>query len=92
MDESGILDNGQLDGKSIFGEQHLPGTETMLKDWFSRHLILRANPTPTDLVDFLNQLQAVAEECDHFVPVQVISNSRNENAEPVFGMNDAVRC
>lgn len=89
LDESGILDNGQLDGKTIFGEQHLPGTETMLKDWFSRHLILRANPTPTDLVDFLNQLQAVAEECDHFVPVQVVSNSRNENAEPVFGMNDA---
>lgn len=89
LDESGILDNGNLDGKSIFGEQHLPGTETMLKDWFSRHLILRANPTPTDLVEFLNQLQAVAEECDHFIPVQVASNSRNENAEPVFGMNDA---
>lgn len=89
LDESGILDNGNLDGKTIFGEQHLPGTETMLKDWFSRHLILRANPTPTDLVEFLNQLQAVAEECDHFIPVQVASNSRNENAEPVFGMNDA---
>lgn len=88
-DESGVLDNGQLDGKTIFGEQHLPGTETMLKDWFSRHLILRANPTPTDLVEFLNQLQAVAEECNHFIPVQVASNSRNENAEPVFGMNDA---
>ncbi len=88
-DESGVLDNGQLDGKTIFGEQHLPGTETMLKDWFSRHLILRANPTPTDLVEFLNQLQAVAEECKHFIPVQVASNSRNENAEPVFGMNDA---
>ena len=89
LDESGILDNGNLDGKTIFGEQHLPGTEAMLKDWFSRHLILRANPTPTDLVEFLNQLQAVAEECDHFIPVQVASNSRNENAEPVFGMNDA---
>ncbi len=89
LDESGILDNGPLDGKSIFGEQHLPGTETMLKDWFSRHLILRANPTPTDLVEYLNQLQAVAEECSHFIPVQVVSNSRNENAEPVFGMNDA---
>lgn len=88
-DESGVLDNGQLDGKTIFGEQHLPGTETMLKEWFSRHLILRANPTPTDLVEFLNQLQAVAEECNHFIPVQVASNSRNENAEPVFGMNDA---
>lgn len=89
FDESGILDNAEVHGKTIFGEQHLPGTETMLKEWFSRHLILRANPTPTDLVEFLNQLQAVAEECKHFVPVQVASNSRNENAEPVFGMNDA---
>lgn len=89
LDESGILDNGELNGKSIFGEQHLPGTDTMLKEWFSRHLILRANPTPTDLVEFLNQLQAEAEECKHFVPVSVVSNSRNENAEPVFGMNDA---
>ena len=89
LDESGILDNGELNGKSIFGEQHLPGTETMLKDWFSRHLILRANPAPSDLVEFLNQLQAEAEDCKHFVPVSVVSNSRNENAEPVFGMNEA---
>ncbi len=89
LDESGILDNAQLDGKSIFGEQHLPGTDTMIRDWFSRNLILRANPSPTDLVEFLNQLQAEAESCDHFIPVEVASNSRNENAEPVFGMNDA---
>ena len=89
LDESGTLDMGEANGKTIFGEQHLPGTGTLIKDWFSRHLILRANPTPTDLVEFLNQLHALAEECPHFVPVQVASNSRNENAEPVFGMNDA---
>ena len=41
------------------------------------------------MTDFLNQLNAVAEECEHFVPVQAASNSRNENAVPVFGMNDA---
>lgn len=89
LDESGILDMGELHGKSIFGEQHLPGTGTLLKEWFARHLILRANPTPEDLTDFLNQLQAMAEECEHFVPVSVASNSRNENGEVVFGMNDA---
>ena len=44
---------------------------------------------PEDLADWLNQLHAVAEECEHFVPVQVVSNSRNENGELVFGMNDA---
>ena len=88
-DESGVLDEAEFNGKTIFGEQHLPGTTTMLKEWFSRHLILRDNPTPEDLADWLNQLHAVAEECDHFIPVQVVSNSRNENGEVVYGMNDA---
>ena len=89
FDESGLLDDAELHGKNIFGEQHLPGTTELIKEWFARHLILRANPTPDDLADWLNQLQAVAEECRHFVPVQVASNSRNENGEAVFGMNDA---
>lgn len=89
LDESGILDEAEFNGKTIFGEQHLPGTTTMLKEWFSRHLILRDNPTPEDLTDWINQMHAVAEECDHFIPVQVVSNSRNENGEVVYGMNDA---
>ena len=46
LDESGLLDDGEFRGKTIFGEQHLPGTTTLLKEWFSRHMILRANPTP----------------------------------------------
>ena len=89
LDESGTLDEGEFKGKTIFGEQQLPGTSALLKEWFARHLILRANPTPEDLTDYLNQLQAVAEECEHFVPVIVASNSRNEHGEAVFGMNDA---
>ena len=88
-DESGVLDDATFTGKTIFGAQELPGTTTLIKDWFSRHLILRANPTPEDMADWLNQLHAVAEECKHFVPVQVASNSSNENGEVVFGMNDA---
>ena len=89
LDESGTLDEARFVGKTIFGEQDLPGTSELIKEWFSRHLILRANPTPDEMADWLNQLQAVAEECEHFVPVSVASNSRNEFAEPVFGMNDA---
>ena len=88
-DESGCLDEGEVHQKTIFGEQHLPGTSTLLKDWFARHTILRENAKPEDLADYLNQLQAVAEECERFVPVQAASNSRNENGEIVFGMNDA---
>lgn len=89
LDESGLLDEGEFNGKTIFGEQRLPGTSTLIKDWWARHFILRSNPGPEDLTDFLNQLHAVAEECEHFVPVQAVSNSRNENGELVFGMNDA---
>ena len=88
-DESGCLDEAEVHQKTIFGEQHLPGTSTLLKEWFARHTILRDNATAEDLADYLNQLQAVAEECDRFVPVSVASNSRNENGEIVFGMNDA---
>ena len=88
-DESGCVDEAEVNQKTIFGEQHLPGTTTLIKDWFARHTIVRENAQPEDMADYLNQLQAIAEECEHFVPVQVASNSRNENGEIVFGMNDA---
>ena len=88
-DESGCVDEAEVNQKTIFGEQHLPGTSTLIKEWFARHTILRENAQPDDLADYLNQLQAIAEECERFVPVQAASNSRNENGEIVFGMNDA---
>uniref|UniRef100_UPI004055AB27 glycoside hydrolase family 3 protein n=1 Tax=Agathobacter sp. TaxID=2021311 RepID=UPI004055AB27 len=89
LDESGTLDEAEHTVKNIFGEQYIPGTSKLLKEWFVRHIILRANAKPDDLADYMNQLQAVSEECEHFVPVMAASNSRNEYAEPVFGMNDA---
>ncbi len=89
LDESGTLDEAEHTTTNIFGEQYIPGTSKLLKEWWARHIILRANATPEDLTDYMNQLQAVAEECEHFVPVMAASNSRNEYAEPVFGMNDA---
>ena len=88
-DESGCVDEGEVHQKTIFGEQSLPGTSTLIKEWFARHTIVRENAQPDDMADYLNQLQAIAEECERFVPVSVASNSRNENGEIVFGMNDA---
>lgn len=88
-DDSGLLDEGTFTGKTIFGEQTLPGTTTLIRTWWARHLILRANPRPEELADFVNQLNAVAEACARFVPVQLASNSRNESGKAVFGMNDA---
>ena len=89
VDETGLLDEAEIRAKTIFGEQILPGTTVLLQQWWARHLILRANPSVTEMTDWLNQLHATAEECERFVPVQVLSNSRNENGEIVFGMNDA---
>ncbi len=89
LDESGILDEAEHTVRNIFGEQYIPGTSKLLKEYWARHIILRANAKAEDIADYMNQLQAVAEECEHFVPVMAASNSRNEYAEPVFGMNDA---
>lgn len=90
LDESGLLDEGEVKkGSNIFATQDLPGTTDALTGWFIRHLILRTNPKPNELADWHNQLHSVAEECKHFVPVQTVSNSRNEKGEMVFGMNDA---
>lgn len=89
QDETGILDETECDTETIFGKQHIIGTTKMLKEAFYRHVILRANATPTDLADWVNQVNAVCEECEHFLPMSATSNSRNENGEVVFGMNDA---
>lgn len=90
LDATGLLDEGEVKkNENIFVKQDLPGTTDALKNWFVRHLILRSNPQPDELADWINQLHAVAEECEHFVPVQIASNSRNERGELVFGMNDA---
>ena len=83
LDGTGLLDEGPFVRKSIFGEVRLPGTHELLQKLWARHLIFRSNPEAQDMADFFYELHAVAEECAHFVPVQCISNSRNENGETV---------
>ena len=75
LDETGTVDEAEHTVTNIFGEQYIPGTSKLLKEWFARHIILRANAKPDDLADYLNQLQAIAEECEHFVPFMAASNS-----------------
>ncbi|PJM73377.1 glycoside hydrolase [Bifidobacterium primatium] len=89
-DATGLLSEQikEKDG-SIFGIEKTWGTTYSLQNLKLRNLILRANPTTRELVDWINQLNAVAEDTEHGVPVQVLSNSRNENGEAVFGMNEA---
>ncbi|MCI5649455.1 MAG: glycoside hydrolase family 3 C-terminal domain-containing protein [Fusicatenibacter sp.] len=90
VDETGLLDEEFVEkGSSIFAVVSTEGTTKMIKNCHVREFILRANPKPDELADWINELNRVAEEADHFVPVLVVSNSRNENGEVVFGMNDA---
>ncbi|KAA8831220.1 MULTISPECIES: glycoside hydrolase family 3 protein [Bifidobacterium] len=89
-DETGLLSEQIVEeADSIFSAEKTWGTKYSLQTLKLRNLILRANPTTRELVDWINQLNAVAEETEHGVPVQVLSNSRNENGEAVFGMNEA---
>lgn len=90
VDETGLLDEKPVEkGSSIFAEESTEGTTTTIRDWGVRHFILRSNPKPEELADWINEMNSLAEQGAHFVPVMVVSNSRNENGEVVFGMNDA---
>lgn len=90
VDESGLLNEEIVEkDESIFNVEKTYGTTYTLKEMGIRHLILRQNPKPDELADWINQLNQVAEETAHGLPVMVVSNSRNEHGELVFGMNDA---
>lgn len=90
VDETGLLDEQPVEkGSSIFAVVSTEGTTKTIKDWGVRHFILRSNPGPEELADWINELNSIAEQGKHFIPVMVVSNSRNENGEIVFGMNDA---
>lgn len=90
VDETGLLNEETVEkDESIFNVEKTYGTTYTLKEMGIRHLILRQNPKPDELVEWINQLNQVAEETAHAVPVMVLSNSRNEHGEIVFGMNDA---
>ena len=74
---------------TIFNAEKYHGTTYTVKDMGIRHFILRENPKPDELADWMNELNALAEGETHAIPVLMVSNSRNENGEIVFGMNDA---
>lgn len=90
VDETGLLNEEIVEkDESIFNVEKTWGTTYTLKEMGIRHLILRQNPSPEDLAEWINQLNLLAEETKHAVPAMVLSNSRNEHGELVFGMNDA---
>lgn len=90
VDESGLLDEEIVEqDESIFNVEKTYGTTYTIKDMGIRHFIFRQNPKPEDLTNWINQMNMVAEDTAHAIPVLITSNSRNEHGEIVFGMNDA---
>lgn len=90
VDETGLLNEEIVEkDESIFNCEKAYGTTYTVKNMGIRHMILRQNPSAAELTDWINQLNQLAEQTEHSIPVMVLSNSRNENGEIVFGMNDA---
>ena len=90
VDSTGLLDESEnKKDTSIFGVTSTLGTIETIKDLKLRHFILRQNPEPEDMASWINQMNLVAESTSLGIPVLVTSNSRNENGEVTFGMNDA---
>lgn len=86
----GLLDEVESENdSSIFGTTSVYGTTYDIETLGLRRFILRQNPTPAQIAQWNNAMQQVAESTDNGVPVVITSNSRNENGEMTFGMNDA---
>lgn len=87
----GILNDEYRDSKSnIFASQKEYGNTRTVKELHMRHFILRENISEVDIAKWINAMNEIAEETGLGIPVLIASNSRNENAERTFGMNDAV--
>ena len=74
VDETGLLDEKPVEkGSSIFATSSTVGTTETIKDWKVRTFILRSNPKPDELADWINEMNSLAEEGEHFIPVMVVS-------------------
>ena len=63
VDETGLLNEEIVEkDESIFNIEKTYGTTYTVKDMGIRHLILRQNPKPDELVDWINELNRLVEE------------------------------
>ena len=86
----GVIDEAIVEkGQSIFATSKVYGTTHTLEKRHLRHFILRDNFSPAEIAEWLNKMNEIAEGTRLGIPCLVTSNSRNENAESIFGMNDA---
>lgn len=88
---NGILDEAIVEkGENIFAVNKIFGTTHTIENMHLRHFILRDNFSPADMAEWVNKMNEVAEGTRLGIPCLIASNSRNENGESIFGMNDAV--
>ncbi|MBM4764985.1 glycoside hydrolase family 3 N-terminal domain-containing protein [Bacillus sp. B15-48] len=87
----GVLDESVIEkGETIFAMSKVYGTTHTILNRDLRHFILRDNFSPAEMAEWVNKMNEVSEGSRLGIPVLVASNSRNENGEAVFGMNDAI--
>lgn len=87
----GVLDERTIEaGTSIFATRRVHPTTHTIEQMHLRHFILRENEPPSRLAAWVNAMNEVCEGTRLGIPCLIASNSRNENGEMVFGMNDAV--
>ena len=84
----GLLDEKSGESTSIFDTSASYGTTQAITEIGLRRWVLRSNPKPSEIAKWNNALQQVAEGTSNGVPAVIVSNSRNENGEVTFGMND----
>lgn len=89
--DDGVLDERTIEaGTSIFATRKVYPTTHTIEQMHLRHFILRDNFSPSQLAEWNNRMNEVAEGTRLGIPTIAASNSRNENGEMVFGMNDSV--
>lgn len=86
----GLLDEEVYEDTNIFIGQVNHGSTGHILNKNLRHFILRDNFSEEEIAKWTNAMNEVAESSRLGIPVIIASNSRNENAERTFGMNDAV--
>ncbi|WP_353065794.1 glycoside hydrolase family 3 protein [Arcanobacterium hippocoleae] len=87
----GIIDERVIEeGTNIFAKRKIWPTTHTINKLHLRHFILRDNYSPTKLARWNNAMNEICEASRLGIPCISTSNPRNENAEFVFGMNDAM--
>ena len=86
----GVLDEGIVEkGENIFAASKIYGTTHTIESMHLRHFILRDGWSAAEMAEWVNTMNEVCEGTRLGIPALIASNSRNEHAEAVFGMNDA---